>query len=269
MQILCLIAMEPPVSLSDDEIRNKKVDVIHAIRSIPVEQIHEFAVRGQYGSGWIEGEHAQGYRHEPNVSERSFTETFAAVKFYIDNWRWQGVPFYLRTGKRLAYKNSEVCIQFKPVPHQPFMTHTLSDRRPNRIILAIQPEEGILLRFESKYPGPEMHLSPVVMQFFYRETFQYKSHDAYETLLLDIMKGDATLFMRADQAEAAWEVLENILDGWAETKPTDFPNYQAGTWGPEAAEILIAQDGRSWVTPTPLQCQSDAPVCKVVPGDGL
>ena len=267
MQILCLVAMEPPVSFHDNEIRNKKVDVIQAIRPISPEQVPQFAVRGQYAAGWLDGEHVTGYRHEENVAQNSFTETFAAVKFFIDNWRWQDVPFYLRTGKRLAKRNSEVCIQFKPVPHQPFPTNTLLDRRPNRLILAIQPEEGILLRFESKYPGPEMHLAPVIMQFFYRETFQQAPHDAYETLLLDVMQGDATLFMRADQAEAAWSILSNILDGWAENKPTDFPNYQAGTWGPEAAEILIAQDGRSWVPPTQLRCDGETPVCEVTLGE--
>ena len=267
MQVLCLVAMEPPVSFHDNEIRNKKVDVIHAIRPILPEQVPQFAVRGQYAAGWLEGEHVKGYRHEENVAGNSFTETFASVKFFIDNWRWQDVPFYLRTGKRLANKNSEVCIQFKSVPHQPFPTNTLLDRRPNRLILAIQPEEGILLRFESKYPGPEMHLAPVIMRFFYRDTFQQEPHDAYETLLLDVMQGDATLFMRADQAEAAWSVLSNILDVWAENIPTDFPNYQAGSWGPEAAEILIAQDGRSWASPTQLICNDATSTCGVTLGE--
>jgi glucose-6-phosphate 1-dehydrogenase len=263
LQILCLVAMEAPISFDDNEVRNKKVDVLHAIRPIPRERVHEFAVRGQYGGGWLEGEHVIGYRQEPNVAPESLTETYAALKLFVDNWRWQGVPFYLRTGKRLTNRITEVSIQFRPVPHQTFPTQTLLDRQPNRLIIAIQPEEGILLRFESKLPGPSLHLAPVMMQFFYREAFKDKPVDAYETLLLDIMKGDATLFMRADQAEAAWQVIQPVLDAWAEQVPTDFPNYQAGTWGPEQAEVLIAKDGRTWMQPTILQCQEDIATCRV------
>jgi glucose-6-phosphate 1-dehydrogenase len=263
LQIMCLIAMEPPLSFNDNEVRNKKVDVLHAVRPIPADQVHQFGVRGQYGAGWIEGEHAPGYRSEENVAKDSATDTFAAVKLYVDNWRWQGVPFYLRTGKRLPAKISEVSIQFKPVPHQTFPASAVLDWRPNRLIIAIQPEEGILLRFEAKYPGPTMRLSPVIMQFYYREAFKAAPPEAYETLLLDVMRGDATLFMRADQTEAAWALITPILEVWETIKPTDFPNYQAGTWGPEAAETLIAQDGRSWVMPTFLQCQEDSAVCRV------
>ncbi len=270
MQILCMVAMEAPISMDDNEVRNKKVDVLHAIRRIPYDQVSNFAVRGQYGSGWLEGEHVQGYRREENVDEDSHTETFAAVKFFVDNWRWQGVPFYLRTGKRLPSRVTEVSIQFNPVPHQTFPSQALMDQRPNRLIISIQPEEGILLRFESKHPGPTLNLTPVMMQFFYREAFNKTPPDAYETLLLDVMRGDATLFMRADQAEAAWEVIMPILDVWSEQKPTDFPNYQAGSWGPEQAETLIARDGRSWVTPTYLQCREDIAMCRVqsLPSDG-
>jgi glucose-6-phosphate 1-dehydrogenase len=255
--------MEPPLSFNDNEVRNKKVDVLHAIRPIPADQVHQFAVRGQYGAGWIEGEHVPGYRSEEKVAPDSATETFAAVKLYVDNWRWQGVPFYLRTGKRLPAKISEVSIQFRPVPHQTFPSTAVLDWRPNRLLIAIQPEEGILLRFEAKYPGPTMRLSPVIMQFYYREAFKTAPPEAYETLLLDVMRGDATLFMRADQTEAAWSILTPILEVWETIKPTDFPNYQAGIWGPEAAETLIAQDGRSWVMPTFLQCQEDSAVCRV------
>ncbi|MFI5331291.1 MAG: glucose-6-phosphate dehydrogenase, partial [Desulfobaccales bacterium] len=193
----------------------------------------------------------------------SGTETFAAVKLWVDNWRWQGVPFYLRTGKRLPAKISEVSIQFRPVPHQPFPANAVMDTRPNRLLIAIQPEEGILLRFEAKYPGPTMRLSPVIMQFYYREAFKSSPPEAYETLLLDVMLGDATLFMRADQTEAAWEILSPILNTWENVRPTDFPNYQAGTWGPEAAESLLAADGRNWLMPTFLQCQEDTAVCQV------
>jgi len=263
LQILCLMAMEPPISFTPDEVRNKKVDVLNAIRPIVPEQMHHFAVRGQYGAGWLKGEHVKGYRAEDQVAPDSSTETFAAVKFLVDNWRWQGVPFYVRTGKRMPARISEVSIQFHPVPHQPFPTAALEDWRANRLIIAIQPEEGILLRFEAKHPGPAMRLAPVVMQFYYREAFKTAAPEAYETLLADVMRGDATLFMRADQVEAAWRVITPLLETWETITPTDFPNYQAGTWGPEAAENLIAQDGRNWAVPTFLQCQEDIAVCRV------
>jgi len=267
LQILCLVAMEAPVSFKDNEIRNKKVDVLHAIRPINPEQVRHCAVRGQYGSGWLEGEHVPGYRAEADVSAQSHTETYAAIKLFVDNWRWQDVPFYLRTGKRLPARISEVSIQFRPVPHQTFPTHAQMDWRPNRLLLAIQPEEGIFLRFEVKQPGPGFHLAPVMMQFYYREAFKITPPEAYETLLLDIIAGDATLFLRGDQAEAAWHVIKPVMDVWNAVQPTDFPNYQAGSWGPEEAEILIAQDGRSWITPTSLHCREDLAVCRIA-GDG-
>jgi glucose-6-phosphate 1-dehydrogenase len=263
LQILCLVAMEAPISFTPNEVRNKMVDVVHAIRPIIPEQVQHFAVRGQYGAGWLQGEHVKGYRAEDRVAPDSATETFAAVKFYVDNWRWQGVPFYLRTGKRLLTRISEVSIQFRPVPHQPFPTTAVLDWRPNRLIIAIQPEEGILLRFEAKHPGPAMRLSPVMMQFYYREAFKTAAPEAYETLLLDVMRGDPSLFMRADQVEAAWGAITPILETWEARHPMDFPNYQAGTWGPEAAETLLAQEGHSWVMPTFLQCQEDIAVCRV------
>ncbi|MCG6973163.1 MAG: glucose-6-phosphate dehydrogenase [Desulfobacterales bacterium] len=264
LQILCLVAMEAPVSFDDNEVRNKKVDVLHAIRPISHEQVHRHAARGQYGAGKINGEYVKGYHGEENIPESSFTETFAAIKLYVDNWRWQGVPFFLRSGKRLPAKISEVSIQFKPVPHQTFPTSATLDWRPNRLLIAIQPEEGILLRFEVKKPGPMLQLSPVMMQFYYREAFKTVPPEAYETLLLDIMKNDATLFLRGDQTEAAWSVITPVLDVWSNVKSTDFPNYQAGTWGPEESDILIAQDGFSWITPTTLKCQEKASVCRII-----
>jgi glucose-6-phosphate 1-dehydrogenase len=182
----------------------------------------------------------------------------------VDNWRWQGVPFFLRSGKRLPAKISEVSIQFKPVPHQTFSASSTLDWRPNRLLIAIQPEEGILLRFEVKKPGPMMLLSPVMMQFYYREAFKVVPPEAYETLLLDIMRNDATLFLRGDQTESAWSVITPILEVWNTVKSTDFPNYQAGTWGPEESDILIAQNGFSWITPTTLKCQEDAAVCRII-----
>lgn len=249
IQILCLIAMEPPVAFQADEVRNRKVDVLHAIRSIAPEQVHQFAVRGQYGAGWIEGQHVPAYRSERDVTPDSSTETFAAVKLFVDNWRWQDVPFYLRTGKRLPVKASEVSIPFRPVPHQAFPSAAIESWQPNRLAIQIQPLEGIRLRFQAKRPGPAMHLGRADMQFRYREAFTTEPPEAYETLLLDIMLGDPMLFMRADQIDAAWTVLGPILEVWEEAPPGDFPNYAAGTWGPEAAEILIARDGRSWSLP--------------------
>ncbi len=257
LQVLCLIAMEPPVSFNDSEIRNKKVDVLRALRSIPQDKVHQFAIRGQYGPGWIEGQHQKAYRDEPGVALDSVTETFAAVKLFVDNWRWQDVPFYLRTGKRLPVKVSEAAIQFLPVPHQSFPTTALGDWQPNRLYIHIQPDEGILLRFQAKRPGSQFRLSPVDMRFSYREAFKITPPEAYETLLYDVMLNDATLFMRADQVEAAWSALTPILSGWEAVTPGDFPNYQAGTWGPEAAEVLIAKDGRSWALPTALETQKE------------
>ena len=253
LQILCLIAMEAPTSFVDNEIRNKKVDVLHAIRPIPPGQVPQCAVRGQYGPGTIKGEQVKGYRDEERVPGQSGTETFAAVKLYVDNWRWQDVPFYLITGKCLPEKISEICIQFKPVPHRTFSTAASPDPRPNQLVITIQPEEGILLRFEVKKPGPSMQLSPVTMQFFYREAFRVVPPEAYETLLLDIMKGDATLFLRRDQAEAAWSVIAPIMDAWEKENPTDFPNYQAGTWGPAEICSLTGEDNGSWSPPPPLR----------------
>ncbi len=253
LQILCLIAMEPPVSFDADEIRNKKIDVLRAIRPILQSDVHQSAVRGQYGAGWLQGQHVPSYRDEPDVSADSVTETFVALKLFVDNWRWHDVPFYLRTGKHLPAKVSEVSIQFRPVPHQSFPSSAIVDWRPNRLVIRIQPHEAILLRFQAKQPGLSMRLSPVDMHFCYEEAFKVMSPEAYETLLLDAMLGDATLFMRADQVEAAWSVITPVLEAWEATTPVDFPNYQAGTWGPEAAEVLIARDGRSWLLPTILE----------------
>ncbi len=247
LQLLCLTAMEPPVSFDADEIRNKKVDVLSAIRPIPLQQVQHFAVRGQYCDGWLEGEHVCGYREEAGVNSESQTETFAAIKLYVDNWRWQGVPFYLRTGKRLPTKVSEVSVQFQPVPHQSFPTSAVIDWQPNNLLIRIQPEEGILLRFQAKRPGLSMRLSTEEMRFSYLEAFKGDPPEAYENLLVDVLCGDATLFMRADQVEAAWSIIDPILDVWEAAPPIDFPNYNAGTWGPEAAETLVARDGHSWV----------------------
>jgi glucose-6-phosphate 1-dehydrogenase len=251
MQILTLIAMEPMVSFDADEIRNKKVDVLRAIRPIPTGQVQELAVRGQYGAGRMGDQNVPAYRSEPGVAVDSPAETFAAIKLSVDNWRWQGVPFYLRTGKRLKLKASEVTIQFQPVPHQSFPKTAVLAWQPNRLTIHIQPLEGIRLSLQAKQPGSSLHLSPVDMHFSYQEAFKSKSPEAYETLLADVMLGDATLFMRADQVEASWSALDPILQAWADQKPADFPNYPSGSWGPQAADTLIEKDGRSWLQPIP------------------
>ncbi len=207
-------------------------------------------MRGQYAGGWLQGEKVEAYRNEDGCDPDSSTETFAALKLFVDNWRWQDVPFYLRTGKRLPAKVSEVFIQFRPVPHQAFPASAVQDWQPNLMMIRIQPDEGIVIRFQAKHPGPHMHLSPVDMRFDYQKAFKAAAPEAYETLLLDVIRGDATLFMRADQVEAAWSVVMPVLDVWAETTPADFPNYRAGNWGPEAAQVLIASDGRAWLLPS-------------------
>jgi glucose-6-phosphate 1-dehydrogenase len=247
MQIMSLIAMEPPIAFTADEIRARKVDVLRAIRPIPADNLHRHAARGQYGSGWLKGEQVTGYRNEPDVEPDSNTETFAALKLFIDNWRWQDVPFYMRTGKRLAENISRAIIQFRPVPHQSFPTSASIDWQPNRLEIDIQPDEGISLRFLAKQPGVTLRLSPKDMNFRYTEAFKTEAPEAYETLLLDVMQGDATLFMRADQVECAWNVVDPVLEVWSSVEESDFPNYPSGSWGPESAETLIAQDGRSWL----------------------
>jgi len=251
MQLLCLVAMEPMVSFEADEIRNKKVDVLHAVRPISPETVHECAVRGQYGSGRDDGKKVPGYRGEPGVAPDYQTETFAAVRLQIDNWRWQGVPFYLRTGNRLPAQVSEVAIQFRAVPPQAFPTDASLGWQPSRLVMSIKPEEGMVLGFQAKYPGAKMRLRPVDMRFNSRDSFDAPSPDAYETLRWDVTKNDATLFMRTDQVEAAWRLLTPVLDIWEATPPSDFPNYSAGSWGPEAMQELLAPSHR-WPLPTDL-----------------
>lgn len=244
LQLLCMIAMEPPVSFEAEEIRNRKIDVLRAVHRIKPEDVHNNAVRGQYGGGWMQGEKVPGYREEEGVNPRSNTETFAAVKFSIENWRWQGVPFYVRTGKRMQEKTSSITIQFRPVPHLTFEPSQADSVMPNRLTINIQPQMDIRLRFMAKKPGLEMDLNPAEMVFDYASGKD--SPEAYETLLLDAMVGDATLFMRSDQVEEAWRVITPIQEAWASRESLDFPNYSAGTWGPESAEALIARQGHTW-----------------------
>jgi glucose-6-phosphate 1-dehydrogenase len=252
LQLLCLVAMEPMVSFDADEIRNKKVDVLHAVRPIPPDAVHLSTVRGQYGEGWIEGEKVRGYREEDGVAPASRTETFAALRLFVDNWRWQDVPFYLRTGKRLPRQASEIAIQFRSVPHQSFPNEATIDWQPARLAISIQPDEGMVMRFQAKHPGPKMVLQPVDMRFSYRESFATPSPEAYVTLLSDVIAKDATLFMRADQVEAAWRILMPVLHGWDASPPNDFPNYAGGTWGPESAQGLLIQQGHYWTAPVEL-----------------
>lgn len=248
LQLLCLVAMEPPVSFQADEVRNRKVDVLHAMRKFNPEDIKQSAVRGQYSKGWMEGKEVPGYREEKGVNPESNTETFAAIKFFIDNWRWNGVPFYLRTGKRMHQSSSVITIQFKDVPHMIFPSEAIEGWQQNRLIISIQPEMSIRLQVQAKRPGLDMILNPVDMIFDYKGTYTTETPEAYETLLLDTMIGDQTLFMRGDQVEAAWDLLMPILDAWAAKKSLSFPNYSADSWGPEVAEALIARDGFHWFT---------------------
>ena len=252
LQLLCLVAMEPMVSFDADEIRNKKVDVLHAVRPIAYDAVHRSTVRGQYGKGWIGGRKVRAYREEDGVPPDSQTETFAALRLFVDNWRWQDVPFYLRTGKRLPLQVSEIAIQFRAVPHQSFPTEATLDWQPSRLVMSIQPDEGIVLRFQAKHPGPKMVLQPVDMRFNYRESFDTPSPEAYVTLLSDVINNDATLFMRADQVEAAWRLLMPVLDAWKASPPNDFPNYAGGTWGPDTTQGLLIHQGHSWPAPVDL-----------------
>ena len=252
LQLVCMIAMEPPLSLDAHEIRNKKADVLQAIRKIKPEQVNDFAVRGQYTEGTLNLKEVEGYRQEEKVNPQSAVETFAAIKIFIDNWRWQEVPFYIRTGKRMNTKTTVISVVFRPAPVYSFPTAPTEKRMPNRITFSIQPEADIRLRFQAKKPGTSNILGPVNMVFTYKDAFS-EEPEAYETLLLDVMEGDATLFMRIDQVEAAWKIIMPFLEAWQQ-QPGDFPNYQPGSWGPSANAAMLERDGRRWVTlPLPLK----------------
>ncbi len=243
-QVTSLIAMEPPASLAANSVRDEKAKAMQSVRTLPIDAIQRFAVRGQYGPGKVLGDTVPGYREEPGVDPKSSTETFAALKLYFDNWRWAGVPFYLRSGKRLQKHVTEISIEFKEVPHRLF-TDSDAPLQPNILIIRIQPNEGITLRFGAKLPGQAMRIRPVNMDFRYGSSFGMKPPEAYERLLLDCMFGDSTLYARRDMVERGWEIVEPILEAWK--KPAEeFPNYEAGSWGPPAADELIEPDGRKW-----------------------
>ena len=248
-QLLTMTAMEPPISFDADEVRNKQAEVLHAIQPFGPEEVLTNMVRGQYGPGIIDGQRVVGYRNEPDVAPDSNTETFVALKLLIDNWRWAGVPFYLRTGKRLAKRMTEIVIQFRRTPFVLFRNTTVKNLETNRLVIHIQPDEGISLSFGAKVPGSVMKLGLVNMDFDYCTYFGAEHSTGYERLLRDCMAGDATLFQRADMVEAGWSVIQPILDVWHALPARGFPNYAAGSWGPIEAEELLEKDGRSWRRP--------------------
>jgi glucose-6-phosphate 1-dehydrogenase len=249
LQLLTLMAMEPPVTFSADSVRDEKVKALRAIRRIPPAVMHDYSVRGQYGPGTIGGKPVPGYRQEPDVASDSATPTYCAVRFMIDNWRWQGVPFYLRSGKRMPRRATEIAIQFRKPPHVMFPLPEGQGIEPNSLAIRVQPKEGIALRFEVKVPGVEVSMGSVDMDFGYADAFGGLDHDAYETLLLDCMLGEATLFTRSDEVEAAWGVVDPIIEFWANKRPDHFPNYAAGSWGPTVADEFIAREGAKWREP--------------------
>ncbi len=246
MQLISLTAMEPPVSFRADAVRDEQAKILHAIQPLSSEEVLSKTVRGQYGEGVIAGERVPAYRGESDVPSDSKTETFVAMKLLIDNWRWADVPFYLRTGKRLPGRSTHVVIQFRRAPFVLFRDTPVENLMPNQLVLHIQPEEGISLRFAAKVPGPAMRLGTVDMNFEYADYFGTQPTTGYERLLHDCMIGDATLFQRADMVEAGWCVVSPVLDVWKALPPRNFPNYAAGTWGPKEAEELLERDGRHW-----------------------
>jgi glucose-6-phosphate 1-dehydrogenase len=241
-QILAMVAMEPPSGFDAPAIRSRKADLFQAIHPVRPED----AIRGQYGPGMIRGESVPGYRQEPDVDPHSNIETFVALRLGIDNWRWAGVPFYLRTGKRMSSRYTEVAIRFKSAPYAPFEDTNVAQLPPNWLVLKIQPEEAISMQFEVKRPGPVVDLAAVQMNFRYNEWFPKEPNVGYETLIYDVMIGDQTLFNRADMVEATWEVVQPLLDYWATNPAPHFPNYPAGHDGPESAFHLLNREGRAW-----------------------
>jgi glucose-6-phosphate 1-dehydrogenase len=241
-QLLCLTAMEPPVSLAPDAIRDEKVKVLQALRPVDPARVSESTVRGQYASGVIDGKEVPSYKEEPGVAPESRTETYVALNLHIDNWRWAGVPFYLRAGKRMNRRLTEIALRFNDVPHRLFRN---DPPMPNTLVLRIQPDEGTMLTFDVKVPGTEPRIKPVDMEFLYHEAFGQQPPEAYERLLLDALHGDSTLFIRRDEVEASWSYIDRLQDGWvADDNP--LPEYTAGTWGPAEAHVMLAQDKRTW-----------------------
>ncbi|MEX0886154.1 MAG: glucose-6-phosphate dehydrogenase [Phycisphaeraceae bacterium] len=250
LQLLALVAMEPPVTQRADHIRSESTKILNAVRQIRPDVVPRVAVRGQYTAGSMQGEQAPGYRDEKGVDPDSMTETYAALQLYIDTWRWSGVPFYLRSGKRLAKKATEIVIRFKPTPHKLFAP-AASDARltPNQIVINVQPDEGIRLRFEGKVPGVGMQIRSVDMHFDYAQQFQATPPESYATLLLDAMRGDQTLFKQREEIEQAWRIVQPVLDHWEQHGDEPMPMYEAGTWGPPEADELMARHDGAWHVP--------------------
>src|SRR5688500_5726169 len=246
LQLLCMTAMEPPVGLDADAVRDEKGKLLKSVRPVAAEEVAAAAVRGQYGPGKIDGESVVGYRQEEGVAKDSATVTYAAIRLYIDNWRWEGVPFYLRSGKCLPKRVTEVAIQFKRPPMLLFKSHAVEDVNPNVLVMRIQPDEGVSLTFEVKPPGPEMVISPLSLDFKYEQAFGNSPPEAYETLLEDCIEGDSTLFTRHDWVESAWALMDPIIQVWNLSKPKNLPNYEANSWGPKEAGEFLARDGRRW-----------------------
>jgi glucose-6-phosphate 1-dehydrogenase len=246
MQLLSLTAMESPVSFQADAVRNEQAKVLHSIQPLGSDDVLQRSVRGQYGEGTIAAEKVPGYRKEPGVAPESRTETFVALKLCIDNWRWAGVPFYLRTGKRLGLRHTEIAIQFKRMPFELFRNAPFHKLHTNTLVIQIQPVEGISLSFGAKIPGPLLRVGSVDMSFEYSKYFGADAYTGYEVLLYDCMIGDATLFQRADMVEAGWRVVDPVLDVWRALPPRKFPNYASGSWGPADADQLLELDGRQW-----------------------
>jgi glucose-6-phosphate 1-dehydrogenase len=244
LQLLCHVAMEPPVNFAAEEVRNEKVKVLHAIPEPTHEDIAEIAVRAQYTAGHAGGEDVPGYLEEPGVPEDSNTETYAALRLEVDNWRWAGVPFYLRTGKRLARKVTEIAVTLKPVPHLAFSEGGSLGVQPNQLVMTLQPNEGVSLQLGAKIPGTRMKIRPVNMEFLYGTSFLSQSPEAYERLITDAMRGDATLFTRNDEVEAQWRICDPIVASW-ESTPGPLPTYEAGSQGPEEANTLL-RPGDRW-----------------------
>ncbi|HEX5326452.1 MAG TPA: glucose-6-phosphate dehydrogenase, partial [Acetobacteraceae bacterium] len=241
-EVLAMVAMEPPAGFDARSVRSRKADLFAAMRSAKPAD----AVRGQYGPGTVLGQAVRAYRAEPDVAANSATETFVAMRLAIDNWRWAGVPFYLRTGKHMSNRYTEIAIRFKSAPYAPFAATEVAELAPNWLVLYIQPDEGISLQFEVKRPGPVVDLAAVRMEFKYGDWFEREPNVGYETLIYDCMLGDQTLFNRADMVEETWRVVQPVLDDWAAHPAPDFPNYASGQDGPEAAFRLLQDDGRAW-----------------------
>lgn len=246
LQLLAITAMEPPIAFEADAVREQKVQVFRSIRAIPLNELARRTVRGQYGPGEIDGHPVPGYRQEPGVKPNSSTETFVAIEFHVDNWRWAGVPFYVRTGKRLPRQLTEVRVHLKRTPQALFARTPAEQIEPNVIVTSIQPDEGIVLQFGAKKPGGQMQVVPVQADFCYRAAFGGNTPVAYKTLLLDAMRGDATLFTRGDEIEAEWSIITPIEQGWAQLPTPQFPNYAAGSDGPDAASALISEKQTGW-----------------------